>query len=138
MTVNTSEGTYLKPRCGLTISDAFVESQKLSMNSNSTLRVELGARDRSQPYLKLRGNLELNYQTTAGDRNLEIGVLDSFAAANGETIAVAEFAARTGNPFTNLADGGILDLGKWRFKYSETATNITLRVISRGTMIRVL
>ena len=138
LTVNTSDGIYLKPRCGLTISDAFVESQKLSMNSNSTLRVELGARGHGQSYLKLRGNLELNYQNLTGPRYLEIGALDSFAAANGETIAVAEFAARTGNPFANAADGDIIDLGKWRFKYSETATNITLRVMTRGTLIRVL
>lgn len=138
LTVNTSEGIYLKPRCGLTVSDAYVESQKLSMNSNSTLRVELGARDHSLPYLKLRGNLELNYQNATGARNLEIGVLDSFAAVNGATIAVAEFAARTGNPFANVTDGEIIDLGKHRFRYNETATNITLSVMLRGTMIRVL
>lgn len=138
LTVNTSEGIYLKPRCGLTVSDAYVESQKLSMNSNSTLRVELGARDHSLPYLKLRGNLELNYQNATGARNLEIGVLDSFSAVNGATIAVAEFAARTGNPFANVVNGEIIDLGKHRFRYNETATNITLTVMLRGTMIRVL
>lgn len=137
-TLSASEGTYLKPRSTLTISDASVETRNLSMNSNTTLRVELGARNHALPYLKLTAGLDLTYQDALGGRYLEIGVLDDFAAVANETIVLTEQASLTGS-FENIAPGDIIEAGNYRFAFQQSATTLSLRVLPpRGTVMIAL
>ncbi|MDZ4200509.1 MAG: PEP-CTERM sorting domain-containing protein [Kiritimatiellia bacterium] len=122
-----ADGITLRPRSGLTVSDSFVESSTLILETNTTVRIELGARSHSEYYINLTGALNI-----AANVNLEIGVLDSFNALPGEDIWLIDFASRTGvGEFVNLKHGNTFIVGDYEFEFivGDAFTDMYLNVV---------
>ena len=131
-TLSATAGITLRPRSGLTVSDALVESATLVLQTNTTLRIGLGARDHADAYIKL-----VNALSISADVNLEIEVLDTFSAQANEFITLTTQGSRAGG-FSNVSNGDVIEAGNYRFQYIEATGTNSLRVMPpRGTLIRV-
>ncbi|MDZ4200286.1 MAG: PEP-CTERM sorting domain-containing protein, partial [Kiritimatiellia bacterium] len=113
-------------RSTLTVSDAGVETKRLIAASNSTIRIELGARDHATPYIQMYSNLTLS----AGAK-LEIAFLDDFDYSGlqiNDTVNLFKFTSFSGafdgwtNGVTTLSSGG------YNFEYTEYTDEIYLTV----------
>ncbi|MDZ4198780.1 MAG: PEP-CTERM sorting domain-containing protein [Kiritimatiellia bacterium] len=131
-TLNATDGITLRPRSSLTVSDALVESATLIMETNTTLRLELGLRQHltanayTNAYINLTGAL-----TRGADVNLEIAFLDDFDFAGlgvGDEVFLISFSSITGS-FTGWTPGGTtIHSGDYSFLYDEYSTEAYLTV----------
>ncbi|MDZ4200262.1 MAG: PEP-CTERM sorting domain-containing protein [Kiritimatiellia bacterium] len=132
-TVNTSAGITLRPRSSLTVSDALVESRTLIMQSNTTLRIELGKREHlaqnhhTNAYIRLTGALNLT-----GTVSLELAFLDNFDTSGltiGSEISLITMGSQTGS-FNGWESGvTMVSHGGYDFLYNEYSDEIYLSVI---------
>lgn len=132
----TSCDIQIKPRCKLTVSDAFAETQTLTTYSNSTIRIVLGARDHASAYIKSTVAVTLNAYSM-----LEIGALPTATLNTGDTVTLVQYTGTRTGTFKDLPEGTAFFADGRRFKiYYGTGSNsaITLKVVPSGTMIRVL
>lgn len=133
---NGSGGSIvLSPRSKLTVSDALVETPALTTVSNSTVRIELGARDHASAYIKLTAGVTLN-----AEAKLEVGVLGSATLKPGDTVTLLTYAGSRTGTFKDLPESTAFFVGGYRFRiyYGDGSNDaITLKYLPLGTMIGV-
>ena len=134
---NTGTGCdiLIKPRCKLTVSDAFAETQTLTTYSNSTVRIVLGARDHASAYIKT-ATLGLNAFS-----KLEVGVLPNAVLETGDTVTLLTYTGTRNGTFKDLPEGADFFADGYRFRiyYGDGSNDaVTLKYLPLGTMIRVL
>ena len=137
LNVTNGSGGYitLTSRSKLTVSDAFVETKTLTTVSNSTVRIELGARDHADAYIKTTTLAALN-----ADATLEVGVLDGATLTPGDTVTLLTYTGTRTGTFKNLPEGSAFFVGGYRFRiyYGDGSNDaVTLKYLPLGTMIRV-
>lgn len=115
VTNNGSALISVYDRSTLTVSDALVEGRALRAYSNSTLRIELGARDHTDAYVQLTGALTLEDHVT-----LDLSVADDFSATYGDTIWLITVGSYAGTGvFANRTDGDLIHIGDFDFEYQQ-------------------
>ncbi|MDZ4200263.1 MAG: PEP-CTERM sorting domain-containing protein [Kiritimatiellia bacterium] len=125
-TLNATRGIELRPRSSLTVSDALVESRTLVMESNTTLRLELGSRAHNQAYIQLTGALN-----AASDVTLQLAFLDDFdtsGLSNGDEVRLITMGSYLGG-FSGWVNGVTTVVhGDYTFLFNEYASEIYLSV----------
>ncbi len=134
----TNAGTgcaiQITPRCKLTVSDAFAETQTLTAHSNSTIRVVLGARDHADAYIKTAA---LTLDTHS---KLEIGVLAGATLKPGDTVTLLTYTGTRTGTFKDLPEGAAFTADGYRFRihYGDGSDDaVTLKYVPLGTIIRI-
>ncbi len=134
VTNGTSAYIKLSPRSTLTVSDAFVQTPTLTVVSNSTIRVALGARDHASAYIQV-SNVTVN-----ADARLEVGVLGNAAHNPGDTIALLKYTGTLTGTFKDLPEGAVLLTNGRRFKinYGDGSNDtLTLKYAPSGTLLQM-
>jgi len=135
VTNGSGASIVLTSRSTLTVSDAFVETPTLITVSNSTVRIELGARDHASAYIQLTGGVTLD-----ANAMLEVGVLGSATINPGDTVTLLKYAGTRAGTFKGLPEGAAFFANGYRFRiyYGDGSNDaITLKYLPLRTMILI-